>query len=67
MSSEELRDLQESVRNIETAICGDERHGIEGMANKVKRHDKAINAHNKIIYIGTGVALVIGVIFKYFL
>jgi len=38
----ELENIKISIKRIETAVCGDENAGIEGLAKKVSRHEKLL-------------------------
>lgn len=52
--------LTESNSRIERALLGDEGMEIEGMAAKVKRHDKHIAKSNQRLGLFTGISGVLG-------
>jgi hypothetical protein len=59
-----LDSIDQSVKNIETALIGSEKIGLEGMVSRVNKHEKSIQSMNRIIWIGTGCAGLIVVLWE---
>jgi len=51
-----------SQKRIEMQILGDPEAMIEGIANKVDRHEKAIQAGQRITWIAIGIGCMVGVL-----
>lgn len=60
----EIQGIKEQLNRIETAICGDECRGIEGIVRRVDRHDKEIKTVQRLVWAVTGGAGVIIFVIK---
>jgi len=54
VDEDDFKSLVKSVTRIETALLGDKRMNVVGIADKVASHSKYINADRKFKYIATG-------------
>ena len=62
-----LTAIEKSIKRIEVAIIGDDDADIEGLASKVRRHEKQLNTIQRVMWIGSGavgLTLIIWEIFK---
>ena len=62
----EIQGIKDQLNRIETAICGDECRGIEGIVKRVDRHDKEIKVVQKLIWMISGGVFVISVLWQIF-
>ena len=60
----EIQEIKNQLNRIETAICGDECRGIEGLVKKVDRHEKQLNFHQKAFWMISGGVFVISIIWQ---
>ncbi len=54
-----IREIYNSQKDIHFALFGNEEADIEGLVGKVKRHEKKIKNHEKLIWIGSGILFAI--------
>lgn len=66
MTDREMKELKESVKRIETALCGDESAGITGIVKKVFRHEKQITALQRIVWVLTGAVTTLSIVWTVF-
>ena len=58
--------IESAAKRIETAILGDEQLGIDGIASKVKKQGNVIDIHTRLLWIGSGIVLVLSGIWVVF-
>ncbi len=62
-----LRDLVCKLDRVDFALYGDPKQdGEGGLIHKVKKHEKKLELHEKLIWIGTGIAMAFEPIKKMF-
>lgn len=56
---EQIKEIHNKVERLFTAVCGDECLGVEGVVNKVDRHDRYIENDKKMKWTIAGAVTVI--------
>lgn len=66
MNQKEFDELTRMVRRIETALLGDAAAGITGVVNKINRHERQLVMIQHIMWVASGMAAIIGVLWVIF-
>jgi hypothetical protein len=49
-----MAEMNQTLKNIEIALVGSDKIGLEGMVSRVNKHENSIQVMQKIIWVGTG-------------